>query len=164
MDWAEKTIEALKALWLEGKTAKEISLALGVTRNAVIGKVHRLGLSGRHLPAAPRVVAVQTPRQTEAQTRARTSAARVKRTAPTVSAAPIRRRFVETSDVSPTAQLLTLDVHSCRWPIGRPGDAEFGFCGREQAGTGSYCAHHQQFAYRRSRLSTAYIDSLVAFQ
>jgi GcrA cell cycle regulator len=158
MDWTEERVEALKTFWLEGNSAKEISLVLGVSRNAVIGKVHRLGLGGRHSPVAPRPVAGQTPRRTRTRV---TVASAVNAT---VRAHTPRRRFVESAEVPPTAKLLTLDDHSCRWPIGHPDEAEFGFCGRERARAGPYCAHHQQFAYRASSFSASDVNRLAAIR
>ena len=158
MDWTEDRIEALKALWQAGSTAKQVSQVLGVSRNAVIGKVHRLGLGGRHAPAAPRSIAGQAPRRTPART---WTAATPK---PPVSPRPTRRRYVESAELPPTVQLLTLGVRSCRWPIGHPDEAGFGFCGRDRAGAGPYCAHHRQFAYRASSLPASYVNRIAAIR
>src|SRR6266851_96252 len=63
MGWTDERVEILKKLWLEGLSASQIAKQLGgVTRNAVIGKVHRLGLSGRAEPPRPRRAAPKTPR------------------------------------------------------------------------------------------------------
>lgn len=158
MDWTEDRIEALKALWQAGQTAKQVSLVLGVSRNAVIGKVHRLGLGGRHSPAAPRSVAGQTPRRIPVRT---WTASAPK---PAASPRPMRRRYVESAELPPIAQLLTLGVRSCRWPIGHPDEAGFGFCGRDRAGAGPYCAHHRQFAYRAAPRPAAYVDRIAAIR
>jgi GcrA cell cycle regulator len=158
MEWTEKRIETLKALWLAGDSAKEISLILGVSRNAVIGKVHRLKLGGRHSPIAPRSFAGQTARRS--RTRASAAGAVKAATRPQ----PMRRRLVESAEFSPTARLLTLGAHSCRWPIGHPDEEEFGFCGRDRAGPGSYCAHHRQIAYRDASLSDAYVNRIAAIR
>lgn len=158
MDWTEERIEALKALWQAGNTAKQVSLALGVSRNAVIGKVHRLGLGGRDYPAAPRPVAGQTPRRPPTRTWT------VSAPKPAVSARPTRRRYVESAELPPTVQLLTLGAHSCRWPIGHPDEDGFGFCGRDRAGAGPYCARHRQFAYRASSLPASYVNRIAAIR
>ena len=162
MDWTEERIEALKALWQAGNTAKQVSLVLGVSRNAVIGKVHRLGLGGRHSPAAPRAVAGQTPRRKPT----RTWTASAPKPAAKVSdgARPTRRRYVESAELPPTVQLLTLGGRSCRWPIGHPDEAGFGFCGRDRAGAGPYCAHHRQFAFRASSLPASYVNRIAAIR
>ena len=62
--WTEDRVGALKKLWLEGQSASQIAKALGggVTRNAVIGKVHRLGLSGRATPSQPSRTVFRAPR------------------------------------------------------------------------------------------------------
>jgi GcrA cell cycle regulator len=158
MDWTEERIEALKALWQAGNTAKQVSLVLGVSRNAVIGKVHRLGLGGRHSPAAPRSVAGQTARRTSA----RTWTASVPK--PAAGPRPTRRRYVESAELPPTAQLLTLGARGCRWPIGHPDEDGFGFCGRDRAGPGSYCAHHRQFAFRPNSLTAQYVNRIAAIR
>ena len=65
MGWTEERIELLQRLWLQGQTASQIAEQLGggVTRNAVIGKAHRLGLSGRPAPAAKPVIKAEEPRR-----------------------------------------------------------------------------------------------------
>jgi GcrA cell cycle regulator len=154
MEWTEERVEALKTLWTTGNTASEVSRRLGVTRNAVIGKVHRLGLGRRHSPAAPRAIAVQTPRRTREHS-SWTGAA-----TPTAAAPPAIKR-ADTSDFVPTANLLTLNPQSCRWPIGHPNDPEFGFCGRERQANASYCADHRKVAFRRSSFSTVEVKRLA---
>ena len=63
MGWTDERVELLKKLWLEGHSASQIAKQLGgVTRNAVIGKVHRLGLSGRAAPSQPSRQVLRTPR------------------------------------------------------------------------------------------------------
>jgi len=64
MGWTDERVDVLKKLWLEGLSASQIAKQLGgVTRNAVIGKVHRLGLSGREAPSQPARPAFKAPRQ-----------------------------------------------------------------------------------------------------
>ena len=57
-------------------------------------------------------------------------------------------RFIE-AELAPTATIHTLTLSACRWPIGDPHNADFGFCGRDRAGPGSYCQQHAQTAFRR---------------
>lgn len=158
MEWTEERVEQLKTLWLEGNSAKEVSLVLGVSRNAVIGKVHRLGLGGRHSPTAPRSMGGQAPRRVRARSAAPSTVKAAVRTYPT------RRRFAECAEVSPTAHILSLDVHSCRWPIGHPDEDGFGFCGRDRSGQGPYCSQHQQSAYRNSSMSDSYVNRIAAIR
>ena len=63
MGWTDERVETLKKLWLDGLSASQIAKSLGgVTRNAVIGKVHRLGLSGRATPSQPARTTFKAPR------------------------------------------------------------------------------------------------------
>ena len=145
MGWTDERVATLKKLWLDGLSASQIAKQLGgVTRNAVIGKVHRLGLSGRAAPSQPARPAFKAPRP-----------ARV--AAPTPApAAP--RRAVADAPVAPTlpsilrqespgsATVLTLGAHMCKWPIGDPSTDAFSFCGRRTGET--YCAEHARVAYQ----------------
>ena len=156
MEWTEERVETLRMLWTEGNTASEVSRRLGVTRNAVIGKVHRLGMGGRQTPAAPRAIAAQTPRRNRAHSP-------WTRAAPQLAPPPPRPRL-EPADLAPTANLMGLNEHSCRWPIGHPNDLEFGFCGRERQRNLSYCADHRKIALRCSSFSSGDLDKLAAIR
>ena len=144
MGWTDERVATLKKLWLDGLSASQIAKQLGgVTRNAVIGKVHRLGLSGRAAPSQPARPAFKAPRP-----------ARVAAPAP----APVVRRAVDVP-VAPTlpsvlrqetpgsATVLTLGAHMCKWPIGDPATEGFTFCGKG-AHDGPYCDAHAQIAYQ----------------
>ena len=147
MGWTDERVETLKKLWLDGLSASQIAKQLGgVTRNAVIGKVHRLGLSGRAAPSHPSRPAFKAPRpprpiQTPAP-RARTAEPRPHHPPVTrPSAAP----FV---DLPGTATVLTLGAHMCKWPIGDPSSNDFTFCGRRASDeSSSYCVDHARVAY-----------------
>src|SRR5207248_2747390 len=138
MGWTDERVETLKKLWLDGLSASQIAKHLGgVTRNAVIGKVHRLGLSGRAAPSQPTRPVFKAPRPAR----------------PVVATQPSHRRAV---DVAPqpaprppawieepgTATVLTLGAHMCKWPIGDPSTDSFTFCGRRSGGDGPYCVEH----------------------
>ena len=146
--WTEDRVGALTKLWLEGQSASQIAKALGggVTRNAVIGKVHRLGLSGRAAPSQP-------ARTTYRPTRPRAAAP-----APAQPSAPRRIEAAQPRPVAPprpepapelpgTATVMTLGAHMCKWPIGDPSSTEFSFCGR-RASEGVYCVEHARVAYQ----------------
>lgn len=145
MGWTDDRVEVLKKLWLDGLSASQIAKQLGggVTRNAVIGKVHRLGLSGRAAPSQPVRAVPRAPRP-----RPTTPPAPMRRelTAAPVRAEPVieRVRFVEAPG---SATVLTLGAHMCKWPIGDPSTSEFSFCGR-RASDGPYCGEHAQVAYQ----------------
>ncbi len=161
MDWNEERTAALKQMWLEGMSASQVARQLGgVSRNAVIGKVHRLGLTSREVPSRPRSLGGRPPGQSSARTRA--AATHVRRATATLPQAPAPRpaaprvpvRAFET-EVSPMASMLTLTLEACRWPIGDPGEAGFGFCGRLRGSHASYCDGHAQNAQRRRRSEAA---------
>jgi GcrA cell cycle regulator len=147
--WTEDRVGALKKLWLEGQSASQIAKQLGggVTRNAVIGKVHRLGLSGRATPSQPaRAATTFRP-------------ARVRTTPPAQPSAPRRIEAAQPRPAAPTppvqsvqelpgtATVLTLGAHMCKWPIGDPSSNEFSFCGR-RASESVYCVEHARVAYQ----------------
>src|SRR5262245_17692297 len=139
MTWTDERVETLKKLWADGLSASQIAAELGgITRNAVIGKVHRLGLSGRAKSpssAAPR------PRKA----RAHPHMLRVARPAMRGNTALAHAYELEVEpepelvdNIIPLGQrrtLLELTALTCRWPIGDPGSAEFFFC-VGQAATG----------------------------
>ena len=155
MDWNDERTAALKQMWLEGMSASQVARQLGgVSRNAVIGKVHRLGLNSREVPSRPRSLGGRPA----GPARARTTVVQARRVTPTSTPrpAPVRAPIrVFDPDVGPTASLLTLSPEGCRWPIGDPAEADFGFCGRERGGSGSYCEGHGQAALRRRRSPSA---------
>src|SRR6202158_4113946 len=133
MSWTDERVETLKKLWADGLSASQIAAVLGgITRNAVIGKVHRLGLSGRAKSpssAAPR------PRKS----RATSHMLRVSRSSMRGNTALAHAYELDTEpepqlidNVIPLGQrrtLLELTEDTCRWPIGDPGTADFFFCG-----------------------------------
>lgn len=148
MGWTEERVEILKKLWLEGLSASQIAKQLGgVTRNAVIGKVHRLGLSGRAAPSQPTRPAFRTPRPPRPVSSA--PAAHRRHDGPRLEGVPralLRPAgFVEQPG---TATVLTLGAHMCKWPIGDPASAEFTFCGRRAGDEGPYCVEHARLAYQ----------------
>ncbi len=148
--WTEERVGALKKLWLEGQSASQIAKALGggVTRNAVIGKVHRLGLSGRAAPSQPTRTATtfrtQRPKPAAQPTRAPSAPRRIEaaepRPEPVAAPAPM-------PELEGTATVLTLGAHMCKWPIGDPSSSGFSFCGR-RASEGVYCVEHAKVAYQ----------------
>jgi GcrA cell cycle regulator len=147
--WTEDRVGALKKLWLEGQSASQIAKQLGggVTRNAVIGKVHRLGLSGRAAPSQPARATyrptrprVAAPAQPSPPRRIEAAQPRPMVAAPTPPQPPI-------PDLPGTATVLTLGAHMCKWPIGDPSSQEFSFCGR-RASEGVYCVEHARVAYQ----------------
>ena len=158
MSWTDDRVELLRQLWLDGKSASQISTQLGhgVTRNAVIGKVHRLGLAGRakapsSTAAPPRAASAprMSPRPASGGARAAVRGA----TALALSAEPAldtRPVFQEDDVVVPMSLRVTivdLKEAMCRWPLGDPTSSEFRYCG-SPAASGPYCAHHGKLAYQ----------------
>jgi GcrA cell cycle regulator len=170
MSWTEERIDLLQKLWLQGMSASRIAreLANGLTRNAVIGKVYRLGLSGRVKEAAadggappaerksrPRPAA---PRQTAPRPLARAAsgvsafvrgnAALAMQPVAYAPPAPGPQSEVVVPIVEPVT-ILDLRDSMCRWPLGDPTQPEFRFCGaRKTPGDGPYCRCHAAIAYQ----------------
>jgi len=156
MSWTDERVETLKKLWAEGHSASQIAAELGgVTRNAVIGKVHRLGLAGRAKSpssAAPR------PRKP----RAASHMMRVPRTSMRGNTALAHAYDLDIEpepelidNVIPLGQrrsLLELTEETCRWPIGDPGAPDFFFCGGPAITSLPYCAYHSRVAYQPANL------------
>ena len=153
MSWNDERVETLKKLWQEGLSASQIASRIGgVTRNAVIGKVHRLGLSGR----AP------TSRTSSPRPRPRISAPRRPAKPRFNSVGPMALRpgfqleaepYVSTYEELeiPAAErksLLDLVESSCRWPIGDPQHQDFHFCNRSKVTGLPYCEFHSRRAFQ----------------
>jgi GcrA cell cycle regulator len=130
MSWTDERVSLLKKLWVEGKTAAEIAKELGgVTRNAVIGKAHRLKLSNRVSPIQ------QNKKPVSKQT-------------PTVVAEKKIQRIIEQDNDRTGISLLDLGSRACRWPLGDPREENFGFCGGHSIEGLPYCADHAKVAYQ----------------
>jgi GcrA cell cycle regulator len=147
MSWTDERIDQLKQLWEKGLTASQIAekLAGGISRNAVIGKAHRLGLKARPSPVKSGEVAATDTPAIEA------------RPAPVVAAVPVadvaRPKPAPRPVAAPTASsgktsLLDLSDKICKWPIGHPGDSDFHFCGKPAQPTFPYCSEHCAVAYQ----------------
>ena len=132
-----------------------------MTRNAVIGKVHRLGLSGRAKsasPAAPRIRQrpAPTPRTQMASrpnsgggggSMVRGNTALAFALDPAIDAKPVFHEDVVVP-MSLRVTIVELKEAMCRWPLGDPTTAEFRYCGIQSAGPGPYCTHHGRMAYQ----------------
>jgi GcrA cell cycle regulator len=159
--WTDERVDLLKRLWNEGLSASQIAGELGgVTRNAVIGKVHRLGLSGRakapvsSAPAArPRKPAPSRPAQAfNAATAARGNTALAPQTRSVTEPRPEGRfEVVDPELVAPFSERVTimeLRENMCRWPMGDPTSPDFRFCGQKTEAGQPYCSHHCRVAYQ----------------
>jgi len=175
MSWTDERVESLKKLWAEGLSASQIAAQLGgVSRNAVIGKVHRLKLSSRgRTNAAPARQKKPTPAVAPAPSAAAATAARNKprpaAAAPSrpmmssIGATALKVQFEEEeavfhhhyravpSNVVPIARnlkLVELSERTCKWPNGDPLSDDFSFCGADSGESGPYCGFHSKLAYQ----------------
>jgi GcrA cell cycle regulator len=158
MSWTNERIELLQKLWLEGCSASRIAgeLGAGITRNAVIGKVYRLGLSGRVKAAIGHVPASSHQKVHRRAAHPRPSApATIGNTAlalqPLVMEAPRPQAALDVVvAICEPVTIMELRESMCRWPIGDPTQSEFRFCGAKKLpGQGPYCACHSGIAYQR---------------
>ncbi|MGO9365477.1 MAG: GcrA family cell cycle regulator [Rhodomicrobium sp.] len=154
MSWTDDRINTLKKLWNDGESASAIARTLGeVSRNAVIGKVHRLGLAGRANPSRKRSA---SRRPSLFPARAPSNKTRMPpfplqhwhpRAGVARKRPPVLPELPPSPDPPVTVQSLT--EHTCRWPEGDPKRDGFHFCGRTKARTLSpYCDHHAAIAFR----------------
>ncbi|MEM7728210.1 MAG: GcrA family cell cycle regulator [Pseudomonadota bacterium] len=164
--WTEDRVATLSKLWADGLSASQIAKQLGgVTRNAVIGKVHRLGLSGRAKPSRPKPAKPAAPKATPAAAMSASAKAKPARaekpaaakaakkeaapaTLPVSVEAPLKAKPLKDGSY---ATILTLTDHMCKWPIGDPTNDEFRFCGRKTDPEEPYCKAHSMVAYQPSR-------------
>ncbi len=146
MEWNEETIARIRALWAEGHSTAEIGRRMGISKNAVVGKAHRL-----NLPARPSPI-----RRTHGR-EARAAAAVRRVTGPTLPAlqsvaraagAEERRCVLRPVPAQPRP---AGRVSSCCWPLGEPGTPEFRFCGDPTVPAKPYCEEHVALAYVRVR-------------
>jgi GcrA cell cycle regulator len=144
--WTAERVEQLRSYVNAGLTCSQIALEIGVTRNAVIGKIHRLGLSHGSPAAAPalrRLPHVRSPRMTQRRIlRALFDEPRRLAEAPVIEVAAV--------ESAERCSLLELAHGKCRWPINHPGEQDFAFCGNDAAAGMSYCSGHVRIAYRFS--------------
>jgi GcrA cell cycle regulator len=139
MEWTEERTNLLKTLWLQGQTASQIAERLGgITRNAVIGKAHRMGLSSRPSPIRQRT----TPRPAAASAPVAT-APRIP-----VAAAPAPTTAAPTA-APPRAVKAAPGSRACMWPMGDPKQPGFHFCGAPAEPGRPYCGAHCTVAYHK---------------
>ena len=140
MSWTEEKVTKLKELWGKGNTASEIAQIIGgISRNAVIGKAHRLNLSAKikTRTASSNKDFDNSANEKNVQTVKRGRKSKFK-------------SLIIEKDFEPEnpKQLEELDENSCKWPIGHPNEKSFYFCGRSSLKDFSYCKLHLLYAYQ----------------
>jgi GcrA cell cycle regulator len=141
--WTEERLERLKSGFAAGWSCRRIADDIAVSRNAVIGKLSRLGLT----------------RETSGEAPARKNAPKARGSAPRLQLRLLQAVYTESQSETGEApilsehicSLLELNEASCRWPINTPGEKDFGFCGNTPLEGLPYCAGHSRLAYRPSR-------------
>jgi GcrA cell cycle regulator len=163
MEWAEETIVRLRALWDEGHSTAEIGRRLGVTKNAVVGKAHRLDLPARPSPIR-RDGSGSAPRRTTPRRVAGSTLPPLSSTTPMMAAghtspmmahvattAPKPMHVAPAARVAPPAPRPYGRVVTCCWPIGEPGTRSFRFCDTSSEPGKPYCSDHARLAYVKVR-------------
>jgi GcrA cell cycle regulator len=152
MMWTDERVELLKKLWTDGLSASQIAAELGgITRNAVIGKVHRLGLSGRAKSPSSTAPRPRKPRAPGHMMRLARPAMRGNTALAPMYETDLESEPEQIENIIPLGQrctLLELNEDKCRWPIGDPGTSEFFFCGGAPVEGAPYCGYHARVAYQ----------------
>jgi GcrA cell cycle regulator len=151
MDWTAEAIDRLRALWAEGHSTAEIGRRMGISKNAVVGKAHRLNLPARPSPIrretagdAPRQVPVRPVRVVGPMPRSTLPQPVAAPSAPVTTVAASQPAVVRHFPRFSTAK-------SCCWPIGEPGQPGFRFCTAAALTAKPYCSEHAAVAYVKAR-------------
>ena len=139
MSWTEEKVSKLKELWGKGNTASQIAEIIGgISRNAVIGKAHRLNLSAK----------IKT--RTATSNKIYENSINEKNIKQKKLRGGRFKSLIIEKDFEPEnpKQLEELDENSCKWPVGHPNEKSFYFCGRSSLKDFSYCKLHLLYAYQ----------------
>ena len=153
-NWNDAAISRLKALWAEGHSTAEIGRRMGISKNAVIGKSHRLDLAARPSPIRPggqakerRPRRLSCPSLAELQGRPPVEAKPAITVPPPPPVRVAAPRLVVPPAPEPPARTPLLSKHPCAWPIGEPGTKSFRFCAELAQAGKPYCPGHCVQAY-----------------
>jgi|TARA_B110000003_G_C16594164_1_gene512998 GcrA cell cycle regulator len=138
MSWTDQKIEKLKELWGKGNTASQIAEMIGgMSRNAVIGKAHRLNLSAKIKSRSSKNLNTKKIDEEDDSTSKK------------IRKSKFRSLLIE-KDFEPEnpKQLEELDENTCKWPSGHPNESTFYFCGRTSLKDFSYCKLHLLYAFQ----------------
>ena len=161
MSWSDERVGLLKQLWLDGKSASQISTILGggVTRNAVIGKVHRLGLAGRPKVSSVASAPVRSSRIRVSPQRLGTQIVQRQRSLGNTALNYSLNYDIEIEQDAECSVVLPMSLKvtivdlkeaMCKWPLGDPATPEFRYCGASSI-SGPYCNFHARLAYQPSQ-------------
>lgn len=153
--WSDERVERIVQLWGDGRSASAIAALIGgTTRNAVLGKLHRLGLTQK-----------RSPHRASIETRLRRKAKRT-RAAPVVKRRDIIMGLPAEplpADDAPPANLIAigdLEPHHCRWVYGDPKQGNHGFCGQRHVEGLAYCAGHARKAYIVPEVKARFVERM----
>jgi GcrA cell cycle regulator len=155
MDWTAEAIERLRALWAEGHSTAEIGRRMGISKNAVVGKAHRLNLSAR--PSPIRREAPGAPLRQAAAKPLRPAGLAPRTTLPQSAPEPMVASVAAAPSVQPRQQVIVrsfprvASTKACCWPIGEPGQPGFRFCVSAAITGKPYCPEHASVAYVKAR-------------
>lgn len=161
MEWAEETIVRLRSLWDEGLSTAEIGRRLGVSKNAVVGKAHRLDLPARPSPIRRDGSGTSAPRRSAPRRVAGPTLPPLSSTT-TIAAAHLSMHSASIAPkpppVAPTPRVMPPPaprpygrIVTCCWPIGEPGTRSFRFCDASSEPGKPYCSDHAKLAYVKVR-------------
>ncbi len=155
MAWSDEMIEQLVSLWQSGLTTNEIAKELGMSKNSIVGKVHRLNLVARPSPIKKKDDEKKEDKKNVkiSEKKKLVDTLPEKKEQPKVQAEhsePVLKVITpktEQKDTEKCIKLSELNNHTCRWPIGDPKDENFCFCGKKVRAGQTYCDEHSEIAY-----------------
>ena len=160
MIWDDDNIKLLQKLWDKGLSTTEIAKKMNVSKNSIVGKVHRLCLKARPSPIKKKETETIETETTinkdiieeitvtvEPKVAAFEATKISGDTCSTKEKNTPRPEHEKTNKKSKYVKLVELDSHTCRWPIGDPRDEDFCFCGKKVHAGQTYCDEHSQIAY-----------------